>query len=193
MPEKSNSLEPKQKIISGSANQRKAVSRSRLADLFIKEDVESVMGVVVSDMIIPGIKYIFLDSLSMILTGEPVSRGRRSGGGTVRRSDSKTSYEDYYKREERTYNARNLRDGMDIGSIVVETRGDAELVMDYLIEQIDRYGVATVGDLYDAVGITMEYTSRGRDYGWTTAEGFRKPYRVRDGYVLDLPKPERIN
>lgn len=193
MPEKS-SLEKKEKIISSTAIQRKTTNRTRLMDLFIKEDVDSVMGYVVSDMIIPGIKYIFLDSLSMILTGEPVTRGRRSGG-TGRRSEGRASYEDYYKKDrgERTYNARNLRDDLDIGSIVVETRGDAELVMDYLIEQIDRYNVATVGDLYDAVGITMEYTSRGRDYGWTSAEGFRKPYRVRDGYVLDLPRPERLN
>ena len=41
MPEKS-SLEKKEKIISSTAVQRKTASRTRLVDLFIKEDVDSV-------------------------------------------------------------------------------------------------------------------------------------------------------
>ena len=52
-------------------------------------------------------------------------------------------------------------------------------------ELIETYGQVTVGDLYDIVGITGEHTDEL--YGWLNV-GTAKAERVRDGYLLRLPK-----
>ena len=52
-------------------------------------------------------------------------------------------------------------------------------------ELIETYGSATVADLYDLVGITCNYTDN--KYGWTNLRN-AEPIRVRDGYMLKMPK-----
>ena len=52
-------------------------------------------------------------------------------------------------------------------------------------EIIDMYGRVSVADLYDLVGITGNYTDN--NYGWTNLAS-AEPIRVRDGYVIKLPK-----
>ena len=57
-------------------------------------------------------------------------------------------------------------------------------------ELIDRYEVVSVADLYELVGITGNYTDN--KYGWTNIRN-AEVVRVRDGYVLKLPKATPIN
>ena len=52
-------------------------------------------------------------------------------------------------------------------------------------ELIDVYGQVTVADLYDLVGVTGNYTDN--KYGWTNIRN-AETIRVRDGYMLKLPK-----
>ena len=69
--------------------------------------------------------------------------------------------------------------------MVLETRGEAEDVLSRMDELIDTYGVVSVADLYDLVGISCNYTDN--KYGWTNLRN-AEPVRVRDGYMLKLPK-----
>lgn len=50
---------------------------------------------------------------------------------------------------------------------------------------IDTYGMVSVADLYDLVGINGSYTDN--KYGWTHLRS-ADVQRVRDGYLLKLPK-----
>ena len=68
---------------------------------------------------------------------------------------------------------------------MLETRGEAEDVLSRMDELIDTYGVVSVADLYDLVGISCNYTDN--KYGWTNLRN-AEPVRVRDGYMLKLPK-----
>ena len=52
-------------------------------------------------------------------------------------------------------------------------------------ELIETYGVASVADLYDLVGLRCEYTDN--KYGWNNLRN-AEPIRVRDGYMLKMPK-----
>lgn len=56
-------------------------------------------------------------------------------------------------------------------------------------ELIDTYGNVSVADLYDLVGKSCEYTDQ--KYGWTNIRN-AEPIRVRDGYMLKLPKATPI-
>ena len=52
-------------------------------------------------------------------------------------------------------------------------------------ELIDQYGVVSVGDLYDLVGVTGAYTDN--NYGWTDLRT-ASVVRTRDGYMIKLPR-----
>lgn len=69
--------------------------------------------------------------------------------------------------------------------IILESRVEAEDVISRMKEIIETYGFVRVTDLYDLVGITGDYTDN--KYGWTNIRG-AEPVRVRDGYMLKLPK-----
>ena len=52
-------------------------------------------------------------------------------------------------------------------------------------ELIDQYGMVSVGDLYDLVGVTGQYTDN--NYGWTDLRT-ASVVRTRDGYMIKLPR-----
>ena len=81
----------------------------------------------------------------------------------------------------------------DFDQILLDSRGEAQLVLDEMYERIDAYGKVRVSDLYDAVGWDHDYTER--KYGWYDLPN-PKITRVHtdEGYKfgLILPRPEVI-
>ena len=73
----------------------------------------------------------------------------------------------------------------DYDEIVLENRSEAEDVITALEDIIDQFGEAKVSDLYDLVGMTAPYTANR--YGWTSVRT-ASAIRVRDGYVLKMPR-----
>ena len=60
-----------------------------------------------------------------------------------------------------------------------------------MIDIMDNYdGVVTVADLYDLADLTQPYTANR--YGWTNLRN-ATTQRVRDGYILKLPRPMPID
>lgn len=70
--------------------------------------------------------------------------------------------------------------------IIFPTRKDAEQVLCYMHEILETYGEVTVADLYDLAGVNGTYQdSKRRWYNLDNAQVLR----VKEGYVLTLPKP----
>ena len=69
--------------------------------------------------------------------------------------------------------------------IILDTRREAEEVLDRMQDLIDNYGMVSVADLYDLVGINGSYTDN--KYGWTHLRSADVQH-VREGYLLKLPK-----
>lgn len=150
---------------------------------------------VIWDILIPSIKSTISDIISngieMILYGEP----RRGGRDRDRdRVGSRISYTKYYDRGEREHD-RDRRQTRpikryDVDDVVLDTRQDCEDVISQLVDLISQYGVVTVANLYDIVGFPDEYPDN--KYGWTNLSG--AGYRhVREGYILELPRPVALD
>lgn len=176
------------KVVSGKVKTKENKTR-RLADVFISEDASNVKSYIFMDVLVPAIKKaisdIVTDGIDMILYGE--SRGHKS------RSDNKVSYRTYYDERRggrRDSDAPRTRSRFDYEDIVFETRGEAELVREQMVEIIDHYGVVTVADMYDMADITAPYTAT--KYGWANIRN-AEVIRIRDGYVLKLPKAMPID
>ena len=79
---------------------------------------------------------------------------------------------------------------LNFDDIILESRGEAEEVLSHLLELVENYGVASVADLYELVGITGSFTDN--KYGWTNLST-ASVSRVRDGYLLNLPNATPID
>ena len=73
--------------------------------------------------------------------------------------------------------------------IVFEDRINALVALSNLKDIFDRYGVVSVGDLYDEAGIKCDYTHSR--FGWKSHDDIHnaKIVKVKGGYMIDLPEP----
>lgn len=176
------------KVVSGSVKTKKKSSLSKFADTFIEEDKDTVVGYLLSEVLIPSFKKMVSDTIKtgidkMLYGDAEVSRSNSPA--------SKISYSKYYNdkssysRSSSTAPVTNRRDTYEYNNIVLETRGDAEAVLMGMDDIISKYEIVSVADLYDLVGIAGSYTDY--KYGWTDIRSARIE-RVRDGYVIRMPK-----
>lgn len=183
--QKSNPPDKKkvEKVVRGKVKAKKKNEVRKLADVFISEDAANVKSYILMDVLIPAIKKavsdIVTNGIDMILYGE-------TGHSKKRSLSSAVSYSKYYDEPKRhDYSNTRARAGYNYDDIVLETRSEAEDVLDRMSELIEQYGMVSVADLYDLVGITGNYTDN--KYGWTNIRN-AEPIRVKDGYLLKLPK-----
>lgn len=176
-----------EKVVTGVVKTKKKSEISKLRDIFISEDVHNVKSYVLMDVLVPTIKKAIADivtnGIDMILFG---GKGR----GTRNYPSGNVSYSKYYDNRgvssrDRDYDNPRTRGGYNHDDIILETRGEAEDVIDRMGELIETYGYVSVADLYDLVGKTCNYTDN--KYGWTNIRN-AEPIRTRDGYMIKLPK-----
>lgn len=176
-----------EKVVKGTVKTKKKSDISKVADVFISEDIHNVKSYILMDVLVPAIKKavkdIVTDGIEMILYGGTGRSSRDSKSSNV-------SYRKYYDRRDedrRSYDTPRARNRFDYDEIVFDNRGDAEAVLDQMECVIERYGFVTVADLYDMAvpDLTPPYTSN--KYGWDALRN-AEAVRTRDGYVLKLPK-----
>ena len=167
------------------AKTKKKSEGKKIVNAFVSEDITSVKDYILMEVLLPAAKKAISDvvtnGIEMILYGETRSKSKGR--------ESRVSYTKYYDRErDRDYD-RPTRSrgsyGYDYDDIILDTRREAEEVLDRMDDLIDNYGMVSVADLYDLVGVTGNYTDN--KYGWTNLRN-ADVQRVRDGYLLKLPK-----
>lgn len=177
-----------EKVVHGRVRTKPKSGVSKITDIFISEDAANVKSYIVMDVLVPAVKKaisdIVRDGIDMILYGESKGRKSSSASGYV-------SYRDYSRSDDRDrFRDSRSRSSYAHDDIVLDSRGEAEEVLTRMDELIDTYGNVSVADLYDLVGKSSEYTDN--KYGWTNIRN-AEPIRVRDGYMLKLPKALPIN
>ena len=196
--EKQARPEPKkiEKVVEGRVFRRKKPLGKRFAETFVGGDAKGVWGYVVMDVLIPAAKDMVSDAVSQgvekMLFGE-VRRGRSTAHS--RSSSSYTNYTRYsspiHRREEpRERMSRRARSNHDFDEIVLETRVEAEEVIDGLFALISQYETATVADLYELLGESGNF--QDEKWGWMDMRGAGVS-RIKNGYLLDLPRPEPLD
>lgn len=174
------------KVIKGKAKVRKKGGLAKMRDLFISEDATNIKSYIVLDVLIPAMKKaihdIVTNGIDMILYD--------GKGAPQTTKASKISYRDYYGRDERKYERREHYNTYSYDQITVDTRGEAEEVLDRMIELIQTYGQVSVADFCDLVGVTGQYTDN--KYGWDNLRN-ATVIRVQDGYAFKLPKALPLN
>ena len=181
-------------VVKGNVKTRKKNEISKFADIFVSEDVSNVKNYIFTDIVVPAIKNIISDtvtnSIDMILYGES---GRRGRGSSSSRFSYNASYRNYYDQRDprdRDRGYSSPRTSYNYNEIILNSYGEAEDVLDQMGEILKEYGMVRVADLYELVGITGSYTDNA--YGWKDMRNARSE-RVRGGgYLIKLPRPERL-
>ena len=169
-------------VVVGTAKTRKKGELQK----FVNEFVPGNFSIIKSDIIVPSLKKAVSDivkvGIDMILYD-----GKQT-------QSSKVSYRNYYDRDNdkvRAGSSINRFNNLDYDDILFETRGDAETVLDAMNDIISQYGIVTISDLYDLARVPNDNFTLNR-YGWSSISG-ACAIRVRDGYILKLPRAIPIN
>jgi hypothetical protein len=176
-----------EKIVKGTVKSKK---KNGFLSSFLTGDLVDIRDYVIQDVLIPAVKNtiedIITNGISMLLNNGETRKGsnRRSS------ASSRISYRAYYEREESERDRYRSRDrGYSYDDIILESGAEADEVIARLDELIDVYGMASVADLYDLVGISGQYTDN--KYGWTDVSSASR-IRVRDGYLLKMPRAKPL-
>ena len=175
-----------EKVVTGTAVVKKKTEMSKLKDVFISEDAKNVKSYILIDVLIPAAKKaisdIITNGIDMILYGETNHSRKNTIAGGI-------SYRSFYDKKDEPHkygDTRYARTTYTNDEVVIPSRGEAEEVLERMEELISTYGMATVADFYDLVGITCEYTDH--KYGWTNIRN-ADIRRARDGgWIIKLPK-----
>lgn len=184
----------KQKVIKGTATIRKKPLGKRIAELFGAESGQNIFDYLIGDILIPAAKNTLSDFVSEgvdMALGIDTRRRRRDPRDRYGRVDYGVAYRGD-RRDDRRRDERDRRDRTPstYEDIIFETRADANRAIGSMCDIIESYGQASIGDLFDAAGISGgDYTDRR--WGWYNISTARIT-PVRGGYMLDLPKPELL-
>lgn len=175
-----------EKVISGTAKTKKKSEVRKFTDVFISEDMDSVKSYIFMDVIVPAVKKAISDvvtnGIDMLLYGE--SGGRSNKKSTASRVSYRSYYDSPNDRREPRDTERN-RMGYSYDNIILDNRGEAEDVLTRMDELVQTYGLVSVADFYDLVGVSGNYTDN--KYGWTDIRN-ANIVRTREGYMIKMPK-----
>lgn len=183
---KENQEKRVEKVIEGEVRTRKPSWRDRFSHAFLSEDSNTVVSYVVMEVLIPAAKNMVSDAVSQgierILFGDSRPRSTSRLG--------QTNYTRFSDRAARPELSRRARATHDFNDVILESRGEAEDVLDRLRDLISQYDVASVNDLYDLVGLTGEFTDD--KWGWYDLRS-ASVRAIRGGYLLNLPRTQPIS
>jgi hypothetical protein len=183
------------KVTKGKVKTQEKSALKKFGEAFIEDDAKDIKAYVVSDVLIPAIKNLIFDSvigsIEMALFGTASRSHHRNGG-----RNETTSYSSYYKsgnNSRRRDDDSRRSDRLDYQSIIFEERADADEVLDTLCNLIEDYGQATIGDFYDAAGVTPDNNfTKNEEYGWTDLRTATVK-RGRDGYFISMPREKYLD
>lgn len=187
-------------VVQGKVKVKKKPAGKKVGDAIFGEDISEVRSYLLWDVFIPAVKDTLADLVkkgidALLFGGTSSPRNMRRDG-----SRSRTSYSDYYDRrrgydrdrDDRLRRSRkpNRRAIHEFDDILFADRIDAEHVVDAMVDITMNYGMVSVADFYELAGEESNYTDN--KYGWGSLRD-AQVVRVRDGWVIDFPKPEPID
>lgn len=176
------------KVVTGEVVTRKKSGVRKFADALIAEGVDDIRSYIIREIIAPKAKDMISSTIRHIADGISEGVDKLLYGENSRNDNSDSRpYASYYNgaRKARTVTYRDS--GFRSDEFEFRSRGDAEMVLRDLKENLSMYHVVSVADFY-SLTVGDEYaTATDNNYGWTDLRD-AKIRQVRGGYILDLPK-----
>lgn len=184
-----------EQVVSGEVSSRKKSLGRRLREMFIGGDTKTVVNYVISDVLIPQAKDMLSEAVSSgfekWVYGD--ARPNRRYGASRNPGPGNTNYTRYAVRGNNPIGRHAQEDRRPTATVRTQTfddllfssRVEAETVIDRMYDLLSNYDFVAVSDLHSLIGASSDFTDQ--KWGWTDLKG-TNVVRVRDGYVLSLPK-----
>lgn len=195
---KSKAPEPEEKkierVTTSDPTRRKKGLAKQFQSTFFGGDFKTASNYVVFGVLIPAAKEALVEAGSAgfekLIFGDSKRRGgMRSGGPLGYVSYNRMGQSQQSPAVARPALTQRGRAQHDFDEIVLESRQEAEAVLDQLYDLLSKYDEVTVSDLYELTGIKSTHVDK--QWGWSNLKGSGVS-RVRGGYLLDLPEPSHL-
>lgn len=184
-----------EKVVTGEVVQKPKGIGRKFKDIFFGGDAKAALRFVSSDVLLPALRNLIVDMTSKgierVVYGESSYRRRP----TDYRPRVQYNNPIYYRPQDprgpnlpdqsRAYRTKRR----EPNDIILGTREEADVVVERMIDIIDKYQVVSLADLYDLLGLEGSYIDN--KWGWTYLNNI-EVRQVREGYLLDLPPLEEI-
>lgn len=166
--------------------------------------MSSVGSYILFEVMIPAAKDLLYDTVvqgvQRSMYGESRATARPGSRGSVGGRQSYTSYNNMSNPARQGFGQAQNNQGRgmtnhsrathNFDDILLNSRAEGESVLSNMFDLLGDFDSVTVSDLYTMVDITPAYTDN--DFGWTNLEG-ASVSRVHSGYVLNLPRPVKLD
>lgn len=170
----------------------KPKKKSKLENFF-GNDLKTIIDYIGKEVIIPAAKKMLVDAgcdaISMLFYGDtshsakrPTNYGYGSGVGVNYTRFSSTRGESI--RPTARYS------NVVCDDIILQSKDEANMVIDSLCEVIETYGWVSVADMHEMVGMPVGYTEH--KYGWNSLRT-ADIIAVREGYMIRFPAPRPLD
>lgn len=188
-----------ERVTSGTAEYRKPGLGRKFKETFIGGSARDAAEGMITEVIIPTVRDMIFEAVESgfhrLIYGDS-GRGRRGAPPSSYSNVGKFNYSGI----SRTNTAPPAGPGMmsrrsrarhDFGEIIIDSRQEANEVIDNMFEILSQYGSVPVSTLYELTGISSSHVDH--TWGWTSLQG-AKAARQRDGrFLLDLPEPQKLD
>jgi len=187
-----------ERVTTAEAVQRKRGLGRKFKETIVEGSVRDTVEYMVVDIVIPEFQNLLYDTLEgglrRLIHGDTHRPGTRSGGASSYSGiGPKINYQGMSVKPPMAAPpahrsiSRRSRTRQDFAEVVIDSRREADEVLEQMYEFLSRFGVVYIADLYDLTGIKTSHVDY--QWGWTSLQGSRLA-RTRDHrWVLDLPEP----
>lgn len=188
-----------ERVTSGQAEYRKPGLGRKFKETFIGGSARDAAEGMITDVIIPTVRDMIFEAVESgfhrLIYGDS-GRGRRGAPPSSYANVGKFNYAGISRsaptpQPNTGMISRRSRARHDFGEIIIDSRPEANEVIDSLFEILSQYGSVPVSTLYELTGIVSSHVDH--TWGWTSLQG-AKARRQGDGrFVLDLPEPQKLD
>lgn len=184
----------KEALVQSATVRKKGVVERLVGGLLGPNGIRAIGAYVGHEIIVPMVKNAFVDSMTtginMAVFKDQPQPNRRNNPGWNNRQHQNTNRVQYDKSYQNNqvnqYQSPNAKRTIyTIREAVFPNREEALMVLDNMMNEIDKYGQVSVADYYDWIGIG-DSTFADVSYGWDDLNRARV-VSVRGGYAISLP------
>jgi hypothetical protein len=193
MPEAKPEKERLQRVTQSEAVQRKKPLGKRFTETFLGGDARGVGSYVMLDVLLPAardmVTDVIIQGVERMVYGDVRSGSRRRSSSFIGQTPYNKMAGGFRPDPREPMRSRRAVGGLEFEEIIVETRVEAEHVLEAMFHHIEKFQQVTLSDLKDLVGITAAYTDN--KWGWSDLRGADIRH-VRNGYLIQLPPAEAL-
>lgn len=184
----------KEALVQSATVRKKGVIERLVGGLLGPNGLRAIGAYVGHEIIVPMVKNAFVDSMTtginMAVFKDQPQPNRRNNPGWNNRQHQNTNRvqynQSYQNNQVKQYQSSNAMTTVyTIREVVFPNREEALMILDSMMNEIDKYGQVSVADYYDWIGLG-DGTFADVSYGWEDLTRARV-VSVRGGYAISLP------